>query len=1030
MAIDPALATQKAQQLDMLGAGAVGTGITEAPLGPVVEEPGMQPISPEMQPISPEMQPTQVAGLGGSIGELVGRLFGGKELEAARRLQRDQPDLQDAPGSAVAPELQDTPSTAAPEPEAVQAAPIDPLAPTVKPASKPHLSEEALAARIKQQSNPILPTEVETNELLRATLEPQRTELVSDGLTDFTAVGARGDAKIPDEGNTLAIIEKTSQTYRLQVDEATRGVIRHEVSQELADYIGMRPEKVLRAVMNMKTTGGVPIIEGAGLSETLLAVRNLLYTEVSKLDALADEVIDAAGNVKGGANELLNFRQQFELVSNLQTQFKGAQTEVARSLGIFRMPMDQGPGAMRDINLANLMQEFGGQDNLTDLARAYKTLPPGRQRAQAAQKLTKFKKFTNAAFEVWMNLLLSGPITHTKNFVSAGLATFGEVPINLMAAGIGTARRGFGGEGGVTFGEVRAQAFGQLMGIREAFSAAGKSYRTGEIPIAGTKLMDTAGPRQGRAPAFSSKAFEYGGIFAPAVDAIGSFLTLGRVPTRALQFEDTFWKVVTQRGSLYQQAYRAAKEQNLSNDDAATFIAEFVSNPPTAAVKEADDLARLVTLQQPLETKLGKVVQGAARVGFMRWFLPFVTTPYNAFSFAFEHTPLARFTENHKNAMTSGDPARMDRARARKALGSTAAATVGFMAASGYITGGGPKDPGLREAQKRQGWRPYSIKVDGEYYSYAGGEPYSTIIGITADMVEVAQLGLADQDDLDEIAGAIVFAFSKNMTNKTFMEGFSRLIDAMSEPGRYAGNVISGFTRSVVPAVVRQGGQAFFMDERVRALENFPLPQELSELPIDQQKRFNSVLERYEEWAFIKDRLDEIKAQIPGWGNAPAMRDFWGRKVANRSALGPDIISPIYQSTHEPNVLDEEMLRLKISETHHPRDYAGFPFSPEEYEFFQERAGKYAAEYMTELYNDPGYQEMREIGARQRSTTAVNKNAKAEMQKMIKHARQSALADLLDDRDLGPGFERSLVQSKEIDAELREGSYYPKGEAQ
>jgi len=1012
MAIDPALATQKAQQLNMLAAGAVPTGITEAPLGPVVEEPGMQPISPEMQPVSPEMQPTQVAGLGKSIGDLVGSLFGGKDLEAARRLQRDQPELQDVPG------------TAAPEPEAVQAAP------TVRPASQPHLSEEALAARIKQQSNPILPTEVETNELLRATLEPQRTELVSDGMTDFTAVGARGDAKIPDEGNTLAIIEKTSQTYRLQVDEATRGVIRHEVSQELADYIGMRPEKLLRAVMNMKTTGGVPIIEGAGLSETLLAVRNLLYTEVSKLDAMADEVIDSQGNIRGGANELLNFRQQFELVSNLQTQFKGAQTEVARSLGIFRMPMDQGAGAMRDINLANLMQEFGGQDNLSDLAKAYKALPTGRQRAQAAQKLSKFKKFTNAAFEVWMNLLLSGPITHTKNFVSAGLATFGEIPVNLMAAGIGSVRRGFGGEGGVTFGEVRAQAFGQLMAIREAFSSAGKSYRTGEIPIAGTKLQDTASPRQGRAPAFSSEAFEYGGIFAPAVDAIGSFLTLGRVPTRALQFEDTFWKVVTQRGSLYQQAYRAAKEQNLSNDDAATFIAEFVSNPPANAVKEADDLARLVTLQQPLETKLGKVVQGAARVGFMRWFMPFVTTPYNAFSFAFAHPPLARFTENHKNAMTSGDPARMDRARARKALGSTAAATVGFMAASGYITGGGPKDPGLRARYIDQGWRPYSIKVDGEYYSYAGGEPYSTIIGITADMVEMAQLGLADQDDWDEIGGAIVFAFSKNMTNKTFMEGFSRVIDAMSEPGRYAGNVISGFTRSVVPAVVRQGGQAFFMDERVRSLENIPLPQELSELNIDQQKRFNSVLERYEEWAFIKDRLDEIKEQIPGWGNAPAMRDFWGRKVANQGALGPDIISPIYRSTHEPNVLDEEMLRLKIRETHHPREYAGFPFTPEEYEFFQERAGKYAAEYMTRKFNSSGYQRKREIGLPQRASAEVNKRAKADLQEQIKRARDRAVYDLKRHPFLGENFSQTDKQNRQLIQErIRHSLRPPLGES-
>ena len=1040
MAIDPITAVEQAQRLDMLAAQEVPTGVTEPLTGPAIDQ-----------------QPFEVAGRLSPLGDALARFFGGSELSEARRgVIEQRRQLEEAPLApsaepSIAPVEPSAP--AAPEAPAAPAAPAAPVRPPDEPPTadaledlvrqaRAKLSDEAIEKRVLTQANPIRAGELEADEILSGLVEPRRTELLSDGLTDFTAVGAKGDPKIPDEGNIYALIEGISNKYDVPIDKLKRGKITHAVSMELADYLGTNPQQVLDAASNMRGTGGVPIIEGAGLSETILAVRDLLYTEMSKLDILAEAASD------GGPAALLNFRQQLELVSNLQANFKGIQTEIGRSLSLFRVPVGRGrrgasegvQSVARDMDLAHMLQEFGGEGDLKALANAYRSLPTGRQRVQFTQ-VSRFRRFTNAAFEVWMNNLLSGPITHTKNFLAAGMTVFAEIPVGLAAATIGTVRRAGGGTGGMTFGEVHAQAFGQMMAMREALSAAGTSFRTGEMPIAGSKLGDFVGAGDARTPAFSAQGFgltrnsKAQSLFATGVDAIGTFLTLGRIPTRALGFEDTLWKVVAQRGNLWGQAYRLAKEKNLSGSAAAEFMTDFMMNPPAAAVKDADDLARKLTLQQPLESKLGRLFQGGARVGFMRWFVPFIKTPYNAFSFAFEHTPLARFTDNYKNAMASGDQVKIDVARARVGLGSVASIGVASMTAAGTITGGGPADSGLRAALYRKGWQPYSILIGGKYYSYAGAEPYSTIIGLVADAVELVQTGRIEQDDADEILVGVMFSLGKNLSNKTFMQGFANFMNAaMSGERHYAERIVSSFAQTLPPiigsGISRQSARAIDPYRR-DPMEPVGMPREYSDLPWEKQQEYSAALARYDEFAWLNERLGELRANIPGWSlTVPALRDFWGRKVVNEGAFGPDIMSPVYMSvaddtemeidgvTYDTGVLDDEMLRLKIGERGHPDDYPGFPFTEEERDFFQERAGVLAVQYLTEAFEHRDYQKFRGIGLNQRYDTRVNSELKLVLQKAIRKARRDAMADLGRHETLGPGFVESWRQTHDLNTML------------
>ena len=53
-----------------------------------------------------------------------------------------------------------------------------------------------------------------------------------------------------------------------------------------------------------------------------------------------------------------------------------------------------------------------------------------------------------------------------------------------------------------------------------------------------------------RQNAFSS---EDGGVFGTVVNGLGRIATLDRVPTRMLEWEDTFIKVMAQRQHLYQK---------------------------------------------------------------------------------------------------------------------------------------------------------------------------------------------------------------------------------------------------------------------------------------------------------------------------------------------------------------------------------------------------------------------------------------------------------------------------------------------
>ena len=845
----------------------------------------------------------------------------------------------------------------------------------------------------------------------------REVEIQPDGmLDDFRAVGSRGDEKIPDEGRVLSTIQAISSTYSGQIDEAKRGVIETEATRQMADILGMDPNKLSKAILGRKPGQAISLTgpngQPVGMAEAMLASRDLLVTEIKFLDELAKKA------ETGTDEDALRFREQLELVTQLQMQIKGAQTEIARALGQFRIPARGGQAGAaaetRSADITTLLEEYGGAEDVRLMARAYLEAGSVADRAAITRAGSKFKKFTDAFYEAWINILLSNPITHIKNNVGNILIMGAHVAETGMAATVGTARRAMGGEGGVYFGEVQAQLFGAMMAMQDAWSASGKAFKTGEAPILGSKIDGQRGKRPVRA--FSAEGFEAQGPLGVTADYLGSAFTLGRAPTKMLEFEDTFFKVVAQRMSLYQQAYRTAKGEGLTGDALSSRIAEFVYDPPASALKEADAHAKYVTLQTDLDAA-GKALNGVRKIPMVRYFLPFFKTPYNAAKYAMvERSPIGFLYGESARAIKRGkapgaspaDKAAADMARTRIYVGSMTMMTVGMMAANGQITGAGPADPELKAALRRTGWQPYSIRVGDQYVSYAGAEPFSTVLGLAADTAELGMSASLDGASWERALMAAGGAISYNMTNKTFLQGFSNLVSTVNDPGRYANGTVDSFVRSLVPRLVAQTEK--MQDPLVREARSV---------------------------------IDHLKSQVPWLSNTlPAKRNFWGQKVMLSPAVGPDMLSPIYTSTIGPNPaaegenaaqrafdLDQLFITLRWGPGKHPDVYSQngikVGLKPKEIEQFHIYAGARSLEYIEQVVESDNFQRLFKIWndevsqpttlmdvqvADKTLTPSTNAQEARELcidmlQSAVTAARQQARKDLFNDPTFGPEIE-------------------------
>ena len=324
---------------------------------------------------------------------------------------------------------------------------------------------------------------------------------------------------------------------------------------------------------------------------------------------------------------------------------------------------------------------------------------------------------------------------------------------------------------------------------------------------------------------------------------------------------------------------------------------------------KAVGMADHLTMMEELKPGIAKSLQNMtnAHPG-LKLVLPFIRTPTNILNYAIGRTPFGKqFYKDFKTvwrdakdnleggsldeayddlskALESQDPLVVARAKGRLAVSSITAGVLvdAYFNNRFNITGGGPSDEKQIAQLKQTGWRPYSIKIGDTYYSYVKLDPYATILGTVADMIEV---GIKEEKGFDEtgmqhLMSSLIITIQRNIFNKSYMTGLDTLVKVAQQPERYGDYALQSFGSSLVPYSSALG--------------------RLNEYQGDQISRE------------INSLKEAVLYKIPGQREKlDPKRNILGEAMITENKPLFGVINPIAYSTEKSNAVLTEMANLK-----------------------------------------------------------------------------------------------------------------------
>jgi hypothetical protein len=574
------------------------------------------------------------------------------------------------------------------------------------------------------------------------------------------------------------------------------------------------------------------------------------------------------------------------------------------------------------VQLADTMRDASDVNVDAFLARL-DTLTVKQQRVMAKQAVNLLRAGQHALYEAWINGLLSGPQTQVVNPLSNTLTTLWAIPERALAAQFHTDV-----DTSVVKGEASAMLRGMVDGFADALRLARQAWAMAADPLQGTKL-DL--PKH----AITAGAFgqDPNGSVGRAIDYLG---TAVRMPSRLMMATDAFFKAVNYRMELKALALRQATAEGLDGDALVRRVAQIEANPPAEVKARAESFMLLQTFQNDLGEAGESFMRAMNAAPGARLVLPFIKTPTNIAKWTIYRTPgLNLLSRQYRADLAEPGPTR-DLALARMSLGLMVGATVSAMAGAGLITGGGPSDPDLKRELRDTGWQPYSLKVGKTYYAYNRLDPVGALVGLVADTAEM--LGQVPEVQADNVAAAVVLALSKTLVNKTYLQGLSDAIEAVSNPDRGMQKYVQSFARTLVPTGLRQIART--IDPTVREARGV---------------------------------LEAIQQGVPGWASGlPPRRNIFGEPILLQGGLGHDLVSPIYTSTVKDDVVSAEIARHRINVSmpsrviegrrppsirlEAPRAIEGVELSPAQYDRYVQLAGAGLRDELAALIESPVYQ--------------------------------------------------------------------------
>lgn len=694
-------------------------------------------------------------------------------------------------------------------------------------------------------------------------------------------------------------------------DAATRGRITHAETGRLAADLGMTADALLARRRGQALN-----------AEEALAARQILAKS-------GNELVNAAKRLRSqgdhpGADDMADFRQKWIRHAAIQEQVSGMTAEAGRALQQFRQLASS--QEVRSDVLASVITGAGGPKRLQEAADTLlEAVEAGPGVFNTVVEKAAQPKWRDKIAEWYVNALLGWPQTHVVNVTSNTLTAIAQIPEYATGALVGGVRQAFSREAvdRVTATEVGARAFGLLQGAKEGARLFAQALRTGEGSDFGSKV---------EAQAFKAIGGKVGEVV--------------RLPTRFLTAEDELFKGVARRMELNAQAVRIARKEGLKGDEASRRIAELVADPTDDMFQRALDYGRYLTFQQKLGPFAQKVSAMASENLPLKFLLPFVRTPTNLMKFATERSPAAPLLSEWRADFRAGGE-RRDMAVAKMMVGTGFGLAMYEAAAAGTITGSAPSDPKKARLLYADGWKPYSIKIDGTYYSYKRLDPFSTTIGVAADLATLPE-GMTEKQREDK-GTLLVASIMGNLASKTWLSGASSFIEAISEPERYAGDFKNRLIASfLLPNFV--GGTARALDPVARSVDSLG---------------------------------EEMQSRIPGYrDDLLPKRDVWGRPIKSEGGLGPDAFSPIWVSKELADPVNHELMQIDYAPGVPRKEVGGRTLTPEEYDRYQELAGKGSHDSLAELVGSAAWRAMNDtakVKAAKKVVAAARSDARAKL---------------------------------------------------
>lgn len=525
--------------------------------------------------------------------------------------------------------------------------------------------------------------------------------------------------------------------------------------------------------------------------QQIVAARRVYYDTTSKLL----EVAEKAASPQATELDQYAFRQMVAVHHAVQKEMLGARAEAGRALRAWAIPLE-GTDGEKVKAIQQMLNSYGGAEASKEMAAKMTMLSKtGGLNTSQINRVTQGGALarTGAALQqLWKMGLLTSPRTHEVNFAS-----------NILTGLTLATERG--AQAVLSKDEkVKAEAVqffvGYIGSFKQALTNSAKALRTGETGAAFGKI---------ELPPISATSREVldpegkMGIFSKAIDYYGR--ALNKTVGGALAAGDEFGKTLLYNAQLRASAMREATAKGLKGEDAKKFMVDFLTNPSEIVRSEAENFAKYGTYNGEL-TGTAKAFQNlVAKVPAARFIVPFVRTPVNIFKFTFSRTPLAILSKGVREDIAAGGM-RKSAALTKIGMGSSFMMLGTDMALNGDITGAGPANQRMRQKLLNTGWKPYSIKINDKYYSYARFEPFATWMGMSADMTEILSnydsYDMDEQEEIDGLATAMVAAMANQVVGKTFMSGFADLTSVLSDPKRYGDQFLQSYGRSFVPNAV------------------------------------------------------------------------------------------------------------------------------------------------------------------------------------------------------------------------------------